>query len=541
MPGPFNPEGLTCPDPGQPFCDSIDDDATFEIDAFGGAQRMISIYDGPSFEDADAFMDVHTTDIGTLSDCKPGSGNPAGSCRTLNWMNGYQAGAMLVPPKMAANSRCVLPNAAIAWKQPNGFYYPPAFHSRNLAFQNVDIRHFVVQPLWLQGSFTPNLTTIQNTYCAWEPGDFTQFTDVDRQTELSDDDGGLTGLVSGTPPKNEPSISVTKDKFYNAPLVTDECASAIPGANATVDTSPYQYVTTAIYPQCSGHGGSCVGDWSQACTNQSCYGVPLYRQFLTSTEYTAWQATPTNRPSIRMMGQSTGQRSTMTVNHGNYYIDTTLSSNDQPVPNKNVFLAKQPYYIYLLYATPQTKQTYSMYIGKVTTEEATAAVVPGMVDITTAKYVFKSNQAGNWIKSTYDTNTGLLTVTIDLSGQTQIFTDDRPKFCQPRTYCSIQSDGACGHKNANGVVDTSVCGWSNKEIDCPVAGCFGFSVTMPAEFEAVKQKDLPPAPIHFVGDKGSDPYFAKGKVEFYNVDQDISGAQCHYDMPPVQPAVKSRE
>ena len=44
---------------------------------------------------------------------------------------------------------CYLPNAAIAWKQPNGFYYPPAFHSRNLYFdQDVDIRHFVVEPLF---------------------------------------------------------------------------------------------------------------------------------------------------------------------------------------------------------------------------------------------------------------------------------------------------------------------------------------------------------------------------------------------------------
>ena len=43
---------------------------------------------------------------------------------------------------------CYIPNAAIAWKQENGFYYPPAFHSRNLAFSNVDIRHFVIEPLF---------------------------------------------------------------------------------------------------------------------------------------------------------------------------------------------------------------------------------------------------------------------------------------------------------------------------------------------------------------------------------------------------------
>ena len=46
---------------------------------------------------------------------------------------------------------CYLPNAAIAWKQPNGFYYPPAFHSQNLMFQQQPtglIRHFLIEPLF---------------------------------------------------------------------------------------------------------------------------------------------------------------------------------------------------------------------------------------------------------------------------------------------------------------------------------------------------------------------------------------------------------
>ncbi|MEO6828578.1 MAG: chitobiase/beta-hexosaminidase C-terminal domain-containing protein [Acidobacteriaceae bacterium] len=537
--GPFNPYALKCPDPNQPYCISSADDATFSIDSFSGAQRMISIYDGPSFEDSDAFMDVHTTDIGTLGDCKPG-GNNGGSCRSSGWMNGYQSGAVQVPPGNQASNHCVLPNAAIAWKQPNGFYYPPAFHSQNLTFQNVDIRHFVVQPLWVQGSFAPDLNKIKQTYCAWEQGDFTQFTDVDRQTELSDDDGALTGLVSGTPPNNEPSISVTKDTFYNAPLVTPECASSAPtpapGAAPTVDTSPYQYVTTAIYPQCSGYGGSCLSSWSQFCTNQQCYGVPLYREYLTNAEYTAWQTDPKIRPSIRMMGQATGQRSSMTVNHGSYYIDTTLNATDQnSTADKNVFLAGQPYYLYLLFATPHTKQTYSLYIGgQLSNDSALATVVPGTVNVETAKYQFTPNPSGNWITKSYNATNGVLSVTIDLSGQTQTFDNDRPKFCQPQTYCSIHNDGSCGCAPGSNCTDNSVCAWSNKEIDCPIAGCFGFSITMPAGFVAAKQPNLPPAPIHFVGDSGSDPYFAPGTVQFYNVNQSISGAQCHYSTPPVQ-------
>ena len=335
---------------------------------------MISIYDGPSFEDSDAFMDVGTTDVGTLGQCKSAD-NPAGNCTTLGWMNAYRSGAMLVPAAKDPQSRCVLPNAAIAWKQPNGFYYPPAFHSHNLAFQNVDIRHFVIQPLWTPGTFSPDIATIQKTYCSWEPGDFTNFTDVDRQTELSDDNGSITGLLSGTPPDTEPSISVTKDAFFNAPLVTGECASSIPGNSPTVDTSPYQYVTTALFPKCGGAGGSCEAAWSTACTNQSCNGVPLYRQYLTDDEFKAYQADSTKRPSIRMMGQSTGQRSTLTINHGSYYIDTTVPL--PPQNSSNLFLPGQPYYVYLLYATPATHQTYSIYIGHVSKDKGEAKRATG--------------------------------------------------------------------------------------------------------------------------------------------------------------------
>ena len=44
--------------------------------------------------------------------------------------------------------QCYLPNAAIAWKQSNGFYYPPAFHSTNLFFNYVAIRHYLIEPLF---------------------------------------------------------------------------------------------------------------------------------------------------------------------------------------------------------------------------------------------------------------------------------------------------------------------------------------------------------------------------------------------------------
>ena len=85
------------------------------------------------------------------------------------------------------------------------------------------------------------------------------------------------------------------------------------------------------------------GDWSQECSNPACYGVPLYRQFLTGTstsrELQTWntncstdaqKATDACRwPFVRMGGQSTYQRSTLTANHGTYFLDTSVSYDTQ--------------------------------------------------------------------------------------------------------------------------------------------------------------------------------------------------------------------
>ncbi len=123
------------------------------------------------------------------------------------------------PPTNDPASHCILPNAAIGWKQPNGFYYPPAFHEFNLAFSNVDLRHYVVNPLWLPDSFTQDITATKNTYCTWEPSLFDNFTDVDRQTELTDDMGSLTGLASGTQADPGPTTVVKqRPVLQRAPL-----------------------------------------------------------------------------------------------------------------------------------------------------------------------------------------------------------------------------------------------------------------------------------------------------------------------------------
>jgi len=72
-----------------------------------------------------------------------------------------------------------------------------------------------------------------------------------------------------------------------------------------------------------------------------------------------------------------------------------------------------------------------------------------------------------------------------------------------------------------------------KDIDCPIAGCFGVSIKMPANFVAERQRDLPPAPSRFTGDPDSDPFFHKGNVTFDNVSREVAGS-CYYNVAPQQ-------
>ena len=256
---------------------------------------------------------------------------------------------------------CYLPNAAIAWKQPNGFNaHPPAFHSDNLFFDNVDIRHYVISPLFQPNTFSTDPNKVKDHYCQQTPNMFDNWTDVDRQTELNDDDGSLTGI--------EDTISINLDPFFIAPVETVECESGPylepldsglpPG---TVKTSPYDYVTTAIYPKCMARnpGGEVCNpttpdpppppNWRVACADPSCYGVPIYRQYLTNEEKNGPPVpSPLPTPSIRLMGQSQAQRSGLTVNNGSYYIDTTVGPDTDPADQT-----------YSRPATPTTRTSYS--------------------------------------------------------------------------------------------------------------------------------------------------------------------------------------
>jgi hypothetical protein len=403
--GPFNPissktlklangdpvKGLGCavdPNSGAnnvSYCLSKSDGISIQLGSFSAGQRFFSVYDGPAYQENNAYLDIHPTYLtsdGTVtgsvvSGCKPTPNNP-NPCPFAVYMNGGSPGVLAD----LRNDRCYLPNAAIGWKQPNGFYYAPAFHSRNLFFadgaRSVDIRHFVTEPLFAvdkdgNPTFDTDVEAVKKQYCYRgtdqpKPGLFQGFTDIDRETVLNDDDGTLTGLTSkGVLPE---TISVNKEAFFDAPIETPECASDLP-LNATKDakcapntakTSPYEYVTTAIFPECALDVPDSDAPlrkcepytWGSACTTSdpsqvnSCVGVNIYRQLLLDSE-----SQSRSQQLKRMMGQNTFQRSALTANNGTYYIDTTVSAATQMAQGAksiNAFVGGQNYDLFFLYA-----------------------------------------------------------------------------------------------------------------------------------------------------------------------------------------------
>ncbi len=545
----------------------------FPLSNFGTGQRLYNVYDGPAYEDANAFLDIHPSPCNSRQDCmyygtlgvrKAGTGVPGVSVG-----QGY------------------LPNAAIAWKQSNGFYYPPAFHSRNLFFSDVDIRHYVIEPLTFPGTYRTDMKLTETQYVG-SPGNQTFFgnwSDVDRQTELSDDDGSLTGFSA--------TVSVNEDPFFAAPVQTAECRSnvGVDAANAcagqtapnppTARTSPYDHITTVLYP------ATIDASWDATCSNEFCAGVPIYRQYLTGArgtdaatstrEWATWMGnkcddqlaalqgkvrpvlkgdpfstptgsamkplTPGQTPAdaamitafekldrqcpalfVRMAGMNLYQRSVLTVNNGQYYIDTTRSEHYQrkspdlsPTGPRfvNVFGQGKTYYMFFLFAKTQTKQTYQIYggpdftAGNVTGVKVNASVMPlppGAVTPWKAPWTV-----------TNDARKGVVNVEVDFSKVDPKDANLDPthldpaisymdETCQPHTYCTKVASGAkttCGcdetklgvlgllspgYKN----VCKNICEhWAVKDLDCPKGGCLGFQFTLSPGFEAKDQLERP--------------------------------------------------
>ncbi len=577
--GPVNPfSGLECRNPKSQinFCIPADKEGStadlgtvFQLSNHA-TNRFFSIYDGPSLQDSNVYLDITTTKLVDKSGNNACSPDVFKKCEN----SGYMEGRVVGIPGLGGDpttkpvtrpSNCYLPNAAIAWKQPNGFFYPPAFHSLNLFFDDVQIRHYLIEPNFLpvtptqQDPYKIDEPTSFANYCDAEPSMWTGFTSVDKQTELNDDDGSLTGLVK--------TISVNSNTFFQAPTEDFECKSDIPGLNAenraTAKTSPYDYVTSVVYPAaCSNGGPDNCGEWKRRCTNNQCFGVPLYRELLVKGETAA--------PLIFMSGQATGQRSNLTPNNGRWYIDTTYSTDEQRRVAIDIspFFPNETYHVFVLFAKPndqgmmnQTKETYDLFVGKgmdantfLPTVHAETAQIPDRnLQFTSfdgdgkgAPWSGNTPVPGMWFKA-YNPTTGMLTVTIDMS--LKKFSDDYTNSiqgrCLPLSMCKWNGTAAPADRctcNTDSTAylpqdckdnPTGICKWAIEDIDYPDGGAYGFSFTLPDE--TIFKYEHQPVPNQACLTAAANPEW---NIPF-QVPTDILAGDCAYKNSPPAPMFSS--
>lgn len=560
------PKGLSCDNTkaeAANYCVSINEGISMPLTNFGMNQRLFNIYDGPASQASNAYLDITKTQV---RDCIT---DGSGICNDSEWMYGRVTGVPRdVEEKIEGKnvirkvqSNCILPNAAIAWKQPNGFYYPPAFHSDNLYFDNVDIRHFVLEPLFTDDPnqlFQSSNEGVLKNYCTFafnandtgRGGSFEGWTAIDRQTILNDDDGSLTGV--------ERTISVNEDRFFRAPIEQFECRS-----DATARTSPYEYVTTVMYPGCVAKGdcggtcskskGPCAGNancpdstpnspdlcegsnWSSNCT-ANCFGVPLIRQLLTGTEDAS------SNTQIRMMGPDIFGRINLTASNGLYYVDTANVPFDPNAKLRNVFQANENYYMFFVFAKPEIKQTYQFYVG---IDESISETDPQIVqattaDIATAAIKFDDN-AVTWAETgwdrKYDSSEGILSVTVDMENFSSNFQKAKEESCKPSSFCEFKSNSCqCSdqlkidnkdlYEECNRI---KICRWSGNDPDCPIIKgkslCLGFEITMPSKFVADGDPSHRPTPTPFPREGWDVPWPKVGET--------LAGKECYeFPVPP---------
>ena len=517
---------LRCEGNSGTFCLFAKEGITIPTDNFLNYQRFFNIYDGPVYQDSNAYLNIKAMKVDTVN------GEYIYGLKS-NDPDGYNANRGMGIPKAkesAADLRygkgnCILTNAAVAWKQPNGFYYPAAFHSRTLFFQDVDLRHFVLIPLFKEGETTTEDTRVADQYCTFAKNDFFQdFTDVDRQTELNDDDGSLSGIKGIG---DYGSISLNDDTFYYLPRITYECAS-----EKSCLQAPYDHVTANVFPKCLAKGGDTDGKgctWRPSCGDAGCKdGIPLYRQYLNANEPPPGD----NKQMIRMLGQGIGQRVNLIANNGKYYLDTANASQTQ-----NKFEQGNTYFVYLLYAKTDSKVAFQVYVGK-DADKTNVLNSVKMVRVGTQKpdgvvlvdpFEFKVQSPWLWELPDYAPDSGILTVTIDMSKFVSDFSEGEKEACKPSSLCEWKGS-YCGCSAKAAAIgyqcEEDVCRWSTRAMECPANGCIGFQFTLPSTFTADGKNHRPAA----------EPFPTSWNWEWngFLVDESTAGA-CHYSGNPPDP------
>ena len=220
-----------------------------------------------------------------------------------------------------------------------------------------------------------------------------------------------------------------------------------------------------------------------------------------------------------MAGVNGWQRSVLTANNGEYYIDTTVSKETQlaspdltrPANDRslNVFGKGQTYYVFFLFAKHDTKQTYQIYVGP----DAKEADVKG-VQVSPKGWPIDKPEIKDWaLPWTKSIKDGLLTVEVDFNeipdedinpANTKKGASVESETCKPVSYCRRnETSNACEcnteklsvlgllYPDSQKVCQTTCRDWAVKDLDCPKGGCLGFSFKMGANFKAQDQYQRP--------------------------------------------------
>jgi len=285
---------------------------------------------------------------------------------------------------------------------------------------------------------------------------------------------------------------------------------------------------------------------------------------------------------VRMGGQSTYQRSTLTVNHGVYFMDTSIKQDTQqkveafsPVTecsvtasnlpcsprSVNVFQSGQTYYVYFLFAKTNTKQTYQIYVGPGFNVNSVQAVRTDLTVMPVQKFTPIATWPTGWVKSYTEPNhacttdggaqpgdgCGILTVTIDMNSLTDLLpvssTAVNAGLCKPEKFCTAKGT-TCGCALASTDPLFSQCNkacgqWAVKDVDFPDAGAYGFAFTMPGSFSPDDQGQFHrPAPQDFKTQTVEPTFNWLTSLLLDNSTVPTNGTSCLYTKVPGTPSCK---
>ncbi|MGH3581229.1 MAG: hypothetical protein ACRDUB_06565, partial [Mycobacterium sp.] len=387
-------------------------------------KRLINIYDGPHYADGNLFLNVGSFECNP----QPCAGTAPGAPCTTDLECGIYSSTVqpLHADVTGTTPKMVVVDAAIGWKQPNGFYYPPAFTYRasnffkalptglpdpdpanplNQCFSRGEGNDFM-GPSELPGGCRHNtldrtapyiVGSLQNLAGAPQVippgGDTLSLTPIDFSTILVDIDSSLTGAagqISGVMAP-VPTSSVSRNSFFDAPAQSDECLSF------GVQTSPYQFVTSVIAPLKSAPSGATyvepwtyMNQFNQNKIEGSSPVIAIYRQWKTANDgsdcgQVCDTANPANYACKRasfMVGPNVGQAPHLTMTEppgltgqqgALYYIDTnTAAAQSLSCLGRGRTNAMRPapfepdtsYVVYNMFARADAVSSYQVYVGE---------------------------------------------------------------------------------------------------------------------------------------------------------------------------------